>query len=217
MKEKLKNILTYAIPVVLIATGISSNANESIKGLTSDKKAKKVETAIPESRNSNPLKKHSIGIGIGQTFLAGDFSDHGEDKITWDLFYNYSASHSFDFIANFHSSKHSHQGNYVRLNGLALGIKAKTFNFDNFSPFGMGGFGFYQPKVKRTVNGVLMPSEEKITFGFHLGAGADLRLNDKFTVGVMATYHNPFDVKQDNQPEVTGSYFKLLMNTFYTF
>ena len=217
MKENVKKFLTYLIPVALLATGLNTQAKESIKGLTSDQKAKKVEPAIPSTRNTSTLKKHSIGIGVGQTFLMSDLSDYGEDKITWDLFYNYSASHSFDFIANFHSSKHSYQGFYSQITGLALGIKAKTFQFDNFSPFGMGGFGFYQPKVKRNIGGTMTESKTKLTFGFHVGAGADLRLNERFTVGVMATYHNPFDVKQDNQPEVKGSYFKLLMNTFFTF
>ncbi|OUR96129.1 hypothetical protein A9Q84_07140 [Halobacteriovorax marinus] len=217
MIKKLNTILKYLIPVVLIATGFNSQAKDTIKNLTSDTKAKKVEPVIPQSRNTSPLNRHSIGIGIGQTFLMSDFSDLGDDKITWDLFYNYSASHSFDFIANFHSSKHKLNNQYSQITGLALGIKAKTFQFDNFSPFGMGGFGFYQPKTRRLIDGQLVTSKTKLTFGFHLGAGADLRLNDKFTVGVMATYHNPFDVKQDAQPEVEGSYFKLMMNTFYTF
>jgi opacity protein-like surface antigen len=217
MKENYKKFLTYLIPVALLATGLNIQAKDSIKGLTSDKSAKKAEPKIPESRNQNTLNKHSIGIGIGQTFLMSKFSTYGDDEITWDLFYNYSASHSFDFIANFHSSKHSFEGQYTQLNGLALGIKGKTFQFDNFSPFGMGGFGFYNPKVKRNINGVPTESRTKITFGFHIGAGVDLRLNNKFTVGAMATYHNPFDQKQENQPDVEGSYFKLLMNTFYTF
>ena len=217
MKENVKKFLTYLIPVALLATGLNSQAKESIKGLTSDKKSKKVEPAIPATRNTSSLNKHSIGIGIGQTTLMNDFSDYGENKMTWDLFYNYSASHSFDFIANFHSSKHTKQDLYTQITGLALGIKAKTFQFDNFSPFGMAGFGFYQPKVRRNIGGTVMDSKSKIAFGFHIGGGADLKLNDRFTVGVMATYHNPFDVEQDNQPAVEGSYFKLLMNSFFTF
>lgn len=217
MIKKINYILKYLIPVAIIATGINSQAKDTIKNLTSDKKAKKVEPVIPESRNTSSLKKHSIGLGIGQTFLMTDFSDNGEDKIAFDFFYNYSASHSFDFIANFHSSKHKFKNQFAKVTGLALGIKAKTFQFDNFSPFGVGGFGFYQPKTRRLINGALVDSKTKLTFGYHLGAGADLKLNEKFTVGVMATYHNPFDVKQDDQPEVEGSYFKLMMNTFYTF
>ena len=217
MKENFKKFLTYLIPVALLATGLNTQAKESIKGLTSDKSSKKADSSIPQTRNQSHLKKHSIGIGIGQTFLMSKFANYGDDKITWDLFYNYSASHSFDFIANFHRSKHSYEGQYSEITGLALGIKAKTFNFDNFSPFVMGGFGFYNPKVRRRINGNMIESRSKFTFGFHLGAGVDLRLNKEFSVGAMINYHNPFDQKQENQPDVEGSYFKLLMNVFYTF
>ncbi|PIK13914.1 outer membrane beta-barrel protein [Halobacteriovorax sp. JY17] len=217
MKKYLKNFSKYVIPVAFLATGFSATAKPSIKKLTSDEKSKNVDSSIPASRNMNPLNKHSIGLGIGQTFLMSEFADKGEDKITWDLFYNYSASHSFDFLANFHTSKHKYLNQYTQLTGLALGIKAKTFQFDNFSPFITGGFGFYQPKVRRLINNELVTSKTKMTFGYHAGAGADLRLNDKFTIGVMGTLHNPFDVKQDLQPEVEGSYVKLMMTTFYTF
>ncbi|EQC44412.1 hypothetical protein [Bacteriovorax sp. DB6_IX] len=99
-----------------------------------------------KSFTNRKLKVHSLGVGIGQTFLQGDFKDHGEDKITADLFYNYSASHSFDFLANFHYSTHEYRKKKVTATGLALGIKAKMFNFDNFSPFATGGLGFYSPK-----------------------------------------------------------------------
>ena len=217
MKKYLKNFSKYVIPAAFLVAGFSAEAKPSIKKLTSDEKSKNVDSDIPTSRNMNPLNKHSIGLGIGQTFLMSDFADKGEDKITWDLFYNYSASHSFDFLANFHTSKHKYLNQYTQLTGLALGIKAKAFQFDSFAPFVTGGFGFYQPKTKRLINNQLVTSKTKLTFGYHLGGGADLRLNDKFTIGVLAALHNPFDIKQDNQPEVEGSYFKLMMTTFYTF
>ncbi len=217
MKKYLKNFSKYLIPVVVLAAGTSALAKPSIKKLTSDEKSQNVDSDIPVSRNMSLLNKHSVGLGIGQTFLMSEFADKGEDKITWDLFYNYSASHSFDFLANFHTSKHKYLGQYTQVTGLALGIKAKVFQFDNFAPFITGGFGFYQPKMKRVIDDELVESKTKLTFGYHFGAGADLRLNNKFTIGLMAALHNPFDVKQDLQPEVEGSYAKLMMTTFYTF
>lgn len=217
MKKYINNFSKYVIPAALLVAGFTAQAKPSIKKLTSSEKSKDVDSSIPASTDMNPLKKHSIGLGVGQTFLMSEFADKGEDKITWDLFYNYSASHSFDFLANFHTSKHKYLDQYTQVTGLALGIKAKAFQFDNFSPFITGGFGFYQPKMRRRINNELVTSKTKLTFGYHAGVGADLRLNNKFTVGVLGTLHNPFDVKQDLQPEVEGSYVKLMMTTFYTF
>lgn len=218
--------------MVLVAFATSTffvaNAEEpvSIKKLTSKETAKKAssgdieEDSSPAPVSSSPsstVNLHSLGIGLGQTFLNGKLNDNGEDKITADLIYSYSASSSFDLMADFHYSKHEFRGRYVRLTGLALGIKAKLFNFDSFSPFALGGLGFYAPKVKRDVNGTLTESETKIVFGNHIGVGAELRLNRRVVMGVLAQIHNPFDVKQEVGPEVEGSYGKLMLYTLYSF
>ncbi|GAB4414687.1 MAG: hypothetical protein OHK0056_21680 [Bacteriovoracaceae bacterium] len=221
------------IIMVLVAFATSTffvaHAEEpvSIKKLTSKETAKKASKGEIEEDNSSPAPSspspsntvhlHSLGIGLGQTFLNGKFDDNGEDKITADLIYSYSASSSFDLMADFHYSKHEFRGRYVRLTGLALGIKAKLYNFDSFSPFVLGGLGFYAPKVKRDVEGVLTESESKIVFGDHLGVGAELRLNRRVVMGVLAQIHNPFDVKQEIGPEVEGSYGKLLIYGLYSF
>jgi hypothetical protein len=211
---------SYILPAVILTAGFSfSTQAKSIKELTSKKTSKKVEKDVKDvARMANSgLKVHSVGVGIGQTFLSGDFKDHGEDKITADLFYNYSASHSFDFLANFHYSNHEYRTREVTSTGLALGIKAKMFNFDAFAPFAVGGLGFYAPKMKRVIDGVLVESKSKITFGYHFGAGVDLDLNDRVAVGAIGMVHNPFDVKQDDQADVEGSYYKLLLTAFYKF
>lgn len=175
-------------------------------------------TERPEPRIPSALKKHSFGVGVGQTFLVGDFENLGENKITWDLLYNYSASHSFDFFANFHTEKYSFRQQWVKATGLAIGIKGRAYQFDNFSPYGLFGFGFYSPKIKKFVNNVLLESESKATFGWHIGAGADLKLNSKLSTGILFHYHNPFDVKQDTVGlEVEGSYFKMLITGMFTF
>jgi len=209
--------VTSLVTVFVFALGTSAWAQKkpNIKELTSNEKTKEVATDIPSGNDS--VKLHSLGIGIGQTFLLGDAGDNGEDKITWDIYYNYSASYSFDFMTNFHTSKHKFQGKYVETTGLALSIKAKAFQFDSFAPFALGGLGFYWPKMRREVSGTLQESKSKMTFGLNLGAGAELRLNRHFMVGVIGHYHNPFDVKQDNGPDVELSYFKLLITLFYTF
>lgn len=167
----------------------------------------------------NKIRKHSVGIGVGQTFLKGDFKDSGDDEITIDLLYNYSASHSFDFMANLHYSTHSHKKQQTEISALTLGFKAKAYQFDAFSPFVMAGLGVYNPTVKSDKNGdgVLVNSKSKITFGNHLGLGADLTLNEKVTVGLLTQVHNPFDVKQDDDTTLEGSYFKMMMTAYYTF
>lgn len=213
------------ITPVLMAGVFVSEAKAQIKpnigALTSEKTAEKVHNQIPEpsteERIPNEINKHSIGIGLGQTFLRSDFHDHGTDKITPDIYYNYSASYSFDFMANMHWSKHKYMNRDVTIKGLALSIKGKGFQFDAFSPFALGGFGFYLPEATRILNGTRTKTREQLVFGMNLGAGVELRLNSQATIGVIAHYHDPFDVRQEVGSDLEGSYMKLLILALYTF
>jgi hypothetical protein len=172
---------------------------------------------IAGPRIPNGLHKHSVGIGIGQTSLFGDFEELGENKITFDLLYSYSASHSFDLFIDAHHAKYSFKEQWLQTTGLAIGIKAKAYQFDSFSPYGIFGFGFYSPKAKRLINSVLVESSTKLIFGWHIGAGAELKLNNHFSVGVQLQYHNPFDIKQEIGTEISGTYSKMLITGMYTF
>ena len=174
---------------------------------------KAVEKATQEVVSSvdRQLHKHSIGIGLGETFLLGDFNSNGDDKITADFLYSYTASYSFDLLLNAHASTHNFKDRRVLLRGLSISIKGRSYEFDSFSPFLLGGLGFYQPQYD---NGSQI-SEQKQTFGFNAGAGVDLRLNDKVIIGVLGQYHNPFEIKQDEMTNVRGSYFKLLLTAMY--
>jgi hypothetical protein len=224
LSKILKNV--FIVTHVLLA-GVSFSANAfgedqvkpNIHQLTSDKTAKKVNNEIPDSNERIPgaIHKHSVGIGLGQTFLRSDFASNGNDKITPDFYYNYSASYSFDFIANIHYSKHTFLTRETTIKGLALGIKGKGYQIDAFSPFILGGFGFYLPSVKRMQNGALEDTRTQLVFGANVGAGVELRLNNEVVVGVIAHYHDPFDVRQDSGAKLTGSYMKLLMTASYTF
>lgn len=224
LNKILKNALIVT-PVFLAGVSFSGpvNAEEQVKpnihNLTSDKTAQKVSNNIPEASDRIPgaVHKHSIGIGIGQTFLRSDLGDNGNDKITPDLYYNYSASYSFDFLANLHYSKHTYLNREATIKGLALAIKGKGFQFDAFSPFVLGGFGFYLPSVTRIQAGVPTETRSQLVFGVNVGAGVELRLNDEATVGVIAHYHDPFDVRQDVGAKLEGSYMKLLIIASYTF
>lgn len=220
-----KNVLKVLIvaPVLMAGVSFSGDALAQLKPnihqLTNEKTAQKVNDSIPDEGERIPgsIHKHSIGIGVGQTFLRSDFAENGNDKITPDLYYTYSASYSFDFVANLHYSEHSYLNREASIKGLALSIKGKGFQFDAFSPFLLGGFGFYLPSVKRIQNGVPTDTRTQLVFGMNLGGGVELRLNDEATVGVIAHYHDPFDVRQDVGAELEGSYMKLLILASYTF
>lgn len=160
------------------------------------------------------INKHAIGFGLGQTFLMGNFEKKGDNKISTDLLYSYTASYSFDLLINFHHSYHEYKQKAVWLRGYTMSIKARSYEYDAFSPYLLGGLGFYMPQIK-DYQGVT--SEPKYTFGFNAGAGLDLRLNNRIVTGLMAHYHHPFDVKQDTTEDVRGSYFKLLLTAMYMF
>lgn len=197
---------------------------QTIKELTSGKSSSKNKTAKTKStKKVSPslflptTKRHSVGIGLGQTFIEGDFANHGDDSITWDLIYQFNASHSFDFYSSFHYSKHEFKQEELSIWGLAVGIKGKLYHFDNFTPFALGGVGFYGPSATRFVDGVLTETESKTVFGTHFGAGTDLKLTEHFTTGILLQLHNPFDIRQEVGPEFEGSYVKLLVTGLYTF
>jgi opacity protein-like surface antigen len=198
-----KKLMVLAIMSFFILSP-SVYANKASKEVK--KAASKVVGAVERQ-----VQSHAIGIGLGQTFLFGDFNNNGDEKITTDFFYSYAASYSFDLLLNAHFSTHSYQERELWLRGVAISIKGRSFEYDAFSPFVLGGLGFYQPQYS---DGDKV-SDQKQTFGFNAGAGVDLRLNDKIVIGVLGQYHNPFEIKQDNMTNVRGSYFKLLLTAMY--
>jgi hypothetical protein len=176
-----------------------------------------IETDSSVAPAPRRLHQHSIGVGLGETFLLGKYSDYGEDKITADLLYTYAASYSFDVLVNAHYSTHEDNREEIKVMGITGGIKSRLFEFDNFSPFITGGLGFYAPRARRNVGGNMRWSSQKVTFGTHFGGGVDLRLNDQWTVGALGTLHWPFKVEQGQGPDVKGYYFKLLLTLAYSF
>ncbi len=181
----------------------------------------------PIERESSPLPTHSVaqrrvqnhglGFGLGQTFLMGNYAKNGNDKITVDMLYSYAASYSFDLLVNAHMSEHTKNNERMKVMGLTTSFKGRLVEYDNLSPYFLGGLGFYAPKAKRN-NGVSNEwSKQKVTFGLNFGGGVDLRLNDNYVVGVLGQMHWPFKVQQDNQADLKGYYFKLLITGMYLF
>ncbi len=163
------------------------------------------------------LQQHGLGLGLGQTFLLGDYGKYGNDKITLDFLYSYAASYSFDLLVNAHVSEHQDERERMKVLGLTSSIKGRFVEYDNLSPFFLGGLGFYAPEAKRRSGGGAKWTDQKVTFGLNFGGGVDLRLNDHYVVGVMGQMHWPFKVQQENQSDLKGYYFKLLITGMYLF
>ena len=175
---------------------------------------KETTSLAPASRK---LQKHGLGFGLGQTFLLGNYSKHGNDKITLDVLYSYAASYSFDLLLDAHFSEHKDQNERMKLWGLNGSIKGRFVEYDNLSPYFLGGLGFYAPRAKRSSSSGTEWSDQKLTFGLNFGGGLDLRLNDHYVVGLMGQMHWPFKVQQDDQSDLKGYYFKLLITGMYLF
>ena len=217
--------LWRAFAFFALVVSFDTLGQSAIERLTSSEEpAEKAEEQPPRFRVKRPetsLKRHSLGIGLGETVLEGDFKDQGENKIAPDIYYNYSVSHSFDILVNFHYSKHERRTLFSRVMGTAFGVKGRLFQFDAFAPFLIGGLGFYRPQIKKVFDSRLITTDPRITFGHHFGAGVELELNQKYSFAFIGHYHNPYDVKHNVDEErsfdVEGSYIKLLVSAFYIF
>lgn len=188
--------------------------------LVREREAEEKEANDAALRASSPrqLRQHGLGVGLGQTFLMGNYGKYGDDKITADLFYSYAASYSFDLLVNAHMSEHKNDNERMKVMGLATSIKGRFVEYDNLSPYFLGGLGFYAPRAKRVNDqGKAKWSDQKVTFGANFGAGVDLRLNEHYVVGVLGQMHWPFKVQQDNQSDLKGYYFKMLITGMYLF
>ncbi|MFI5390919.1 MAG: outer membrane beta-barrel protein [Bacteriovoracales bacterium] len=203
----------FSIALVIIIAGafpIQTFSQSKIEKMTTGDGPKD----LPGSRADDYLKIHSIGLAVGQTWLYGDFEGYGDDGISWDLYYNYSASHTFDLLVDFHWNKFSNDsGGRETLLGLVPSAAIKFYQFDNFTPYAILGLGFYSSEVMSDT----IDSDAKIVLGFTYGLGLDLRLNRRFKVGAIWQVHNPFGTSQPDGSEVDGSYGKLLLALFYSF
>ncbi len=241
-KKNFKHLLMALVAMSFFKTSLSfAQTNYKIKTPNTKKQLLEDKTAPtpreakveeePEERSSYPsqnssaaaprkLHQHGLGLGIGQTFLLGKYGNYGEDKITADILYSYAASYSFDLLVNAHMSEHKDSSSSERMKvmGLTTSIKARLVEYDNFSPFVLGGLGFYAPQAKRKeADGDNEWSDQKVTFGFNMGGGLDLRLNENYVVGVLGQLHWPFAIAQEDGPDVKGYYFKLLLTGMYLF
>lgn len=213
MQKKFISGSTFSALVILTMIGafsFSAFSQSKIEKMTTGDGPKD----LPGSRVDDYLKIHSLGLGIGQTWLNGDYANFGSDGISWDIYYDYSASHSFDLLVDFHWNKFSNDsgGKETQL-GLVPSAKIKFYQFDNFTPYVILGLGFYSPEVSNAT----YDSDAKIVLGVSYGLGIDLRLSRHFKFGAIYQVHDPFDVSQPNGSNLEGSYSKLLLVGYYSF
>jgi opacity protein-like surface antigen len=194
-----------------------SSEDKAVSATVEEKDAAPLPSNTSNSGAPRRLQQHGLGLGLGQTFLMGNYAKHGSDKITLDLLYTYAASYSFDLLINAHMSEHKDENERMKVMGLTSSIKGRFVEYDNLSPYFLGGLGFYAPKAKRDTGNGAKWTDQKVTFGLNFGGGVDLRLNDNYVVGLMGQMHWPFKVQQDNQSDLKGYYFKLLVTGMYLF
>jgi len=215
--NSLKNLIRNKLAIFLMASFICPPIFSQTKMeqmTTGDKSQDLPKLKVFE----DDINIHSLGLGIGQAYMTGDFNSNGASDLSWDILYNYSASHSFDLLVDLHANSYNRDNHEVSLYGLAASLKGKFFHFDNFIPFALGGMGVYAPKITTSYSdGSSYESDRSIVFGLNFGAGLDLKLNRHFRVGALFQFHNPFDVQPDNGPAIEGAYYKLLFTTFYSF
>ena len=165
----------------------------------------------PPSRIPGRVHAHTLSLGLGQSFLFGKLGKYGEDSITPDLYYSFSASHSFGFSLNVHYSSHKLKEKEAQLRGLALGIKGKFWQFDALSPYALLGLGFYSPYVS--------DAEDEISLGAHGGLGVELQLNDRINSGLLFHLHRPAlkNKRNNSKKRAEGYYGKIMIVAGYTF
>ncbi len=225
-----KNILSLVFVTGLFISATSSAQNYSIENPNNKPVKRKVvpkpapatPTPIPApSMPSDPTPpaylRHSVTFAFGQSYLFGDFSDLGEEKVIVDLFYHYRASYIFQFQLNIHSHEFTLSGQSIRLSSANAAIKAKLYDFDSFAPYILGGLGLYWPEADRFIGSTLTNTDSDTTMGLNFGAGMDLYLNQRFATGFLLHYHLPFRLKYDDQPSLSGHYMKLLVTLTYSF
>jgi hypothetical protein len=218
MGNKFLNLITAPFIILMVLKGAVAFGNP-ITAANARNASATSERSIAGFIDESLTNVHSVGFGIGETYLSGDLGKYGESNITMDLLYSYAATESFDFVADLHRSSHEGKSKSATISGLSLGIRGKIFSYDSLGPYVQGGLGFYRPSWKSydPASQNLSTSETRTVFGWNIGMGTELRLNNHFSVGGLLAWHDPFDVKQSSAPSVEGAYLKFLVTTMYSF
>lgn len=132
---------------------------------------------------------HTVGIGVGEVLLMGDFSKNVDNALGLNLIYHFGASQLFGLTTLAHISSHSggNGQNSLAIKGLSPNVRVNLGYYDRIVVYTLGGFGFFLVDEKIGVQ-----SGSVTTFGLNLGGGVDLLLHPHFKFGTALTFHNIF-------------------------
>lgn len=165
---------------------------------------------------------HSVGIGLGQVLLMGDFSKNFSDGLGLKLTYGYEASDMFGLLASFGFSSHSNAdaSNTLLIKGFQPDLKVNFAYIDKLVLYGFTGFGIYR------VNEALARNAGAVwTLGFELGTGFLLNLDNHFSFGSALGFNNIFgktdsatvNASAPNGITIGGTFLSITLNGVYTF
>lgn len=159
---------------------------------------------------------HSVGLMVGQAWPSGDLGQNMEGAVVPGIFYEYAASDVFSVYAEGLRSTHSNKA--LKLTTYAVGIKSVLIYIDKLAPYALLGMGLYD--VTKTV-GTARETAGKTLFGFNLGLGADLDLNERVFMGMAFQLHNVFsgsvDLPVNGRTELSGRWSGLFIRGGFHF
>jgi opacity protein-like surface antigen len=124
---------------------------------------------------------------VGQVWPAGEIGRDVDGTVAPGLFYEYEASDVFSVYAQ--GIFANHNDGALKTTSANAGIKAHLVYYDKLAPYVLVGAGLYFVNKAMTA-----PSEtaSKTVFGFHVGAGAELDISDRFFAGLEFDVHSLF-------------------------
>ena len=133
-------------------------------------------------------KDYSISFNTGMVFPGKKLSEKNNSGLLAGIdfqFYNKPLSLFAEGNLNFFNTKEDMNGNTTTEEILELTVGPRYFvNLNNFHPFLDFGMGFYN-----SVKSILYVTS--LRFGFSMGAGTVIKINENFDILFKAKYH-PF-------------------------
>jgi len=130
---------------------------------------------------------NAAGLMVGQIWPAGQIGANVDGAMAPGIFYEYEASDVFCVYGQGLFANFNYGG--LKTTDTTVGIKAHLVYYDKLAPFVLVGAGLYFVKLATS-----SPTEiaSKTVFGFHLGAGADLDITERFLIGLQFDVHSLF-------------------------
>lgn len=174
---------------------------------------------MPQEANSlfKEGSEQTVYLGLGGPVLHNDFDDYGQSTYVPLIGYYYGRHNKVFPNVEFHTFKESYKAQSFSSTALDISIGYNFYSFDSFLISSITGLGFYLPKAKRNINGVIIETDSKVVFGTTLGLEAFMILNKANGIAFRYQYHNPFDLKQTIGETLEGHYTILSINFSQSF